>query len=70
MRGRSEHISMDKLPPCFLKGIILEGRWCENTCNGGYVDMHVVGEANQLLIPVVPSNVSPQSAHNDKSQDS
>ena len=33
---------MDKLPPCFLKGIILEGRWCESTCDGGYVHMWLV----------------------------
>lgn len=55
--------------PVSSRASSLHGSWCENVCDGGYVDMHVVGKANQLLIPVVPSNVSPQSAHNDKSQD-
>ena len=39
-------------------------------CEGGCVDLCVGGKANQFLVLVVPSNVSPQSAHNDESQDS
>ena len=43
---------------------------CVDLCVGGCVDLCEGGKANQLLILVVPSNVSPQSAHNDESQDS